>query len=81
MLLQNTREVRNKSPQKNNTKEDKIFQKKIDYIKDLKFGCLHPAACTRSGSGFPSNASLFRIFYSIIATCFDRMTVFRRKYM
>jgi hypothetical protein len=22
-------------------------------------GCLHPVACTRSGSGFPSNATLF----------------------
>jgi hypothetical protein len=26
---------------------------------DLKFGCLHPVACTRSGSGFPSTATLF----------------------
>jgi hypothetical protein len=25
---------------------------------DLKVGCLHPVACTRSGSGFPSNATL-----------------------
>jgi hypothetical protein len=23
-----------------------------------KVGCLHPVACTRSGSGFPSNATL-----------------------
>jgi hypothetical protein len=39
--------------------------------KPLKVGCLHPVACTRSGSGFPSNATLFWIFYSIIAaTCF-----------
>jgi hypothetical protein len=34
-----------------------------------------------SCSGFPSNATLFWIFYSIItATCFGRMTIFRRKY-
>jgi hypothetical protein len=26
--------------------------------KHLKVGCLHPVACTRSGSGFPSNATL-----------------------
>jgi hypothetical protein len=26
--------------------------------KDLKVGCLHPVACSRSGSGFPSNATL-----------------------
>jgi hypothetical protein len=25
---------------------------------DLKVGCLHPVACTRSGSGFLSNATL-----------------------
>jgi hypothetical protein len=25
----------------------------------LKLGCLHPVACTRSGSGFLSNATLF----------------------
>jgi hypothetical protein len=25
----------------------------------LKVGCLHPVACTRSGSGFPSNATKF----------------------
>jgi hypothetical protein len=24
---------------------------------NLKVGCLHPVACTRSGSGFPSNAT------------------------
>jgi hypothetical protein len=28
------------------------------YIHHLKVGCLHPVACTRSGSGFPSNATL-----------------------
>jgi hypothetical protein len=27
--------------------------------KNLKVGCLHHVACTRSGSGFPSNATLF----------------------
>jgi hypothetical protein len=26
---------------------------------NLKVGCLHPVACTRSGSGFPSNTALF----------------------
>jgi hypothetical protein len=33
----------------------------------LKVGCLHPVACTRSGSGFPSNATLVWIFYSVTA--------------
>jgi hypothetical protein len=32
---------------------------------DLKVGSLDPVACTRSGSGFLSNATLFWIFYSI----------------
>jgi hypothetical protein len=27
-------------------------------IHDRKVGCLHPVACTRSGSGFSSNATL-----------------------
>jgi hypothetical protein len=27
-------------------------------ISNLTAGCLHPVACTRSGSGFPSNATL-----------------------
>jgi hypothetical protein len=27
-------------------------------FQNLKVGCLHPVACTRSGSGFPSNATL-----------------------
>jgi hypothetical protein len=27
---------------------------------NLKLGCLHPVACPRSGSGFPSNATLFQ---------------------
>jgi hypothetical protein len=43
-------------------------------------GFLHPVACTRSGSGFPSNATLFWIFYLVTATCFRLMTIFRRKY-
>jgi hypothetical protein len=47
----------------------------------LKVGCLHPVACTRSGSGFPSNATLFWIFYSVTATCFGRMTIFKWKYI
>jgi hypothetical protein len=34
-----------------------------------------------SGSGFPSNATLFWIFYSVTAVCFGRMTIFRRKYI
>jgi hypothetical protein len=46
----------------------------------FKVGCLHPIACTRSGSGFPSNATLFWIFYSVTATCFGRMTIFKREY-
>jgi hypothetical protein len=25
---------------------------------NFKVGCLHPVACTRLGSGFPSNATL-----------------------
>jgi hypothetical protein len=48
---------------------------------NLKVGCLHPVACTRSGSGFPSNATLVWIFYSVTATCFGLMTIFRRKYI
>jgi hypothetical protein len=45
-----------------------------DTSMNLKVGCLHPVACTRSGSGFPSNATLVRIFYSVTATCFGLMT-------
>jgi hypothetical protein len=48
---------------------------------NLKVGCLHPVACTRSGSGFPSNATLVWIFYSVTATYFGLMTIFRRKYV
>jgi hypothetical protein len=44
----------------------------------LKVGCLHPVACTRSGSGFTSNATLVLIFYSVTATCFGLMTIFIR---
>jgi hypothetical protein len=29
------------------------------YKYNLKVGCLHSVACTSSGSGFPSNATLF----------------------
>jgi hypothetical protein len=47
----------------------------------LKVCCLHPVACTRSCSGFPSKATLVWIFYSVIATCFGLMTNFRRKYI
>jgi magnesium-transporting ATPase (P-type) len=46
-----------------------------------KVGCSHPVACTRSGSGFPSNATLFWTFYSVTATCFGLMTIFRWKYI
>jgi hypothetical protein len=31
---------------------------KLNLKNYLKVGCLHPVACTRSGSGFPSNATL-----------------------
>jgi hypothetical protein len=48
-------------------------------VRNLKVGCLHPVACTRSGSGFPSNWTLVWIFYSVTATCFGLMTIFRRK--
>jgi hypothetical protein len=43
---------------------------------NLQVGCLHPVACTRSGSGFPSNATLVWIFYSLTATCFGLMTIY-----
>jgi hypothetical protein len=39
---------------------------KWNITKYLKVGCLHPVACTRSGSGFPSNATLVCIFYSVL---------------
>jgi hypothetical protein len=45
----------------------------------LKVGCLHPVVCTRSGSGFPSNATLVCIFYLVNATFFGLMTIFRRR--
>jgi hypothetical protein len=48
-----------------------------DISTDLKVGCLHPVVCTRSGSGFPCNATLFWTFYLVTATCFGRMTIFR----
>jgi hypothetical protein len=43
----------------------------------LKVGCLHPVACTRSGSGFPSKATLVLRFYSVTDTCFGLMTIFK----
>jgi hypothetical protein len=46
---------------------------------NLKVGCLHPVACTGSGSGFSSNTTLFWIFYSVTATYFGLMTIFKRK--
>jgi hypothetical protein len=37
-----------------------LFIKDLNFIRfTFKVGCLHPVACTRSGSGFPSNATLF----------------------
>jgi NADH:ubiquinone oxidoreductase subunit 3 (subunit A) len=30
---------------------------------NLKVCCLHPVACTRSGSGFPSNATLLLEYF------------------
>jgi hypothetical protein len=41
-----------------NLQYDKFFHEKITLKINLKVGCLHPVACTRSGSGFPSNATL-----------------------
>jgi hypothetical protein len=38
--------------------QDNFF---VNSSPDLKVGCLHPVACTRSGSGFASNATLFWI--------------------
>jgi hypothetical protein len=32
---------------------------------NLKLGCWHPVACTRSGSGFLSNATLFQELFTI----------------
>jgi hypothetical protein len=42
-------------------------------ISNLKVGCLHPVACTRSGSGFPSNATLVWIFY--LVTIFRKLVI------
>jgi hypothetical protein len=47
----------------------------------LELRSLGGPAYNQSGSGFPSNATLFWIFYSITATCFGRMTIFKRKYV
>jgi hypothetical protein len=37
------------------------------YQISIELGCLHPVACTRSGSGsgFPSNVTLFEYLFSI----------------
>jgi hypothetical protein len=43
---------------------------------NLKVGCSHPVACTRSGSGFPSNATLVWISYSVTVTCFGLIIIF-----
>jgi hypothetical protein len=42
-----------------------MFAKKYNRKCNLKVGCLHPVACTRLGSGFPSNATLVWIFYLV----------------
>jgi hypothetical protein len=38
-----------------------LYAVRLTCFNNLKLGCLHPVACTRSGSGsgFPSNATLF----------------------
>jgi hypothetical protein len=36
-----------------------LYAVRMTCVYNLKVGCLHPVACTRSGSGFPSNATLF----------------------
>jgi hypothetical protein len=41
-----------------NTKNIDVMLIKFEHCIKLKVGCLHPVACTRSGSGFPSNATL-----------------------
>jgi hypothetical protein len=41
--------------------EIEVGRRKYNFTKvysKVKVGCLHPVACTRSGSGFPSNATL-----------------------
>jgi hypothetical protein len=39
--------------------EKKLLERRRSrWVDNLKVGCLHPVACTRSGSGFPSNATL-----------------------
>jgi hypothetical protein len=35
-----------------------MFLQRLSIV-GFKVGSLHPVACTRSGSGFPSNATLF----------------------
>jgi hypothetical protein len=54
-----------------------LYAVRLTCVYNLKVGCLHPVACTRSGSGFPSNATLVWIFYSVTDTCFGLMTIFR----
>jgi hypothetical protein len=41
----------------------------------------HQWQSLQSGSGFPSNATLVWIFYSVTDTCFGLMAIFRRKYI
>jgi hypothetical protein len=33
-----------------------LYAVRLTCVYNLKVGCFHPVACTRSGSGFPSNA-------------------------
>jgi hypothetical protein len=35
-----------------------LYAVRLTCVYNLKVGCLIPVACTRSGSGFPSNATL-----------------------
>jgi hypothetical protein len=35
-----------------------VRMEELSKLHSLKVGCLHPVACTRSGSGFPFNATL-----------------------
>jgi hypothetical protein len=37
-----------------------MYAVRLTCANNLKFGCLHPVARIRSGSGVPSNASLFQ---------------------
>jgi hypothetical protein len=38
-------------------KKRNVIVWRAKHLEHLKLGCLHPVACTRSGSGFPSNGN------------------------